>query len=130
MNIVELLDNDGIKLKKQSHRELSGECPWCGGRDRFRVWPDDHDGLGAFWCRNCRKGGDAIQYHRLQTGKKYFDACFDLGVEPRFEKPKRKTVELERIVPPSMAWRKQAAAFVQECENHEVVGVVWTGYRS
>ena len=41
MNIKQLLDHDGIKLKKQNFREFSAPCPWCGCRDRFRVWPDE-----------------------------------------------------------------------------------------
>lgn len=112
MNIKELIDNDGIKLTKQSHREFSGECPWCGGRDRLRVFPDE-DGGGSFWCRGCNKGGDAVQYHRLRTGKKYFDACYDLGVEPKFEQRKPKTDTPEKAVSPPLKWKKRAAEFVE-----------------
>jgi DNA primase len=116
MDIKELLDNDGIKLTKQSHREFSGACPWCGGRDRFRVWPDENG--GRFWCRGCGKGGDMVRYHMLTTGKRYFDACYDLGVRPKFEPRKpRKTKSApsspDRVPPPPLAWRKQAEAIVE-----------------
>lgn len=40
--------------------EYAGPCPWCGGRDRFRVWPE-LDG-GCWWCRQCGRSGDTIAY--------------------------------------------------------------------
>lgn len=30
--------------------ELQGPCPFCGGRDRFVVWPD----IGQWTCRHCK----------------------------------------------------------------------------
>ena len=40
--------------------EYAGPCPFCGGEDRFRVWPKaDRPG---WWCRQCEKHGDAIDY--------------------------------------------------------------------
>ena len=112
MNIKDLMDRDGIKLKKQSFREFSAPCPWCGGRDRLRVWPDE-DG-GAFWCRVCRKGGDMVRYHMLTAGAGYFDACHALGVEPKF-KPRTKKGALRQSVLPPLAWRDMAKRVVKQC---------------
>jgi hypothetical protein len=46
----------GITLKRASRSEYCGPCPWCGGRDRFRVWEQ-----GNFWCRpgpgHCARSG-------------------------------------------------------------------------
>jgi hypothetical protein len=115
MDIMKLLDNNGIKLKKVSFRELAGPCPFCGGRDRLRVWPDERG--GAFWCRVCGKGGDMAKYHMLTTGKRYFDACYDLGVEPRF-KPRRKwSATFESCPLPPIAWRAQAAKVLEQYHN-------------
>ena len=115
MDIKQLLDRDGIKLKRESSRELSGQCPWCGGRDRLRVWPDENG--GGFWCRVCGKGGDMVRYHMLTTGKRYFDACFDLGVEPRFERPKTAGYTFKRAPVPPMLWRKNAAEVLKQYQD-------------
>jgi len=41
--------------------EWCGSCPFCGGTDRFRVWPDHPKG-SRWWCRQCSRSGDAIAY--------------------------------------------------------------------
>jgi DNA primase len=120
MDIKTLLDNDGIRLQKQSHRESSGSCPWCGGRDRLRVWPDE--GGGSFWCRQCGKGGDMVKYQMLATGKKYFDACFDLGIEPRFKPVRRQRDTPERVLTPPVQWRQQAAKFIEKAQETLLTG--------
>ncbi len=54
--------------------EYSGPCPFCGGHDRFRVWPADErqaDRRGTFWCRQCEKSGDAAEYVQLRDGVKF-----------------------------------------------------------
>ena len=40
--------------------EWCGPCPWCGGEDRFLVWPNAEP--PGWWCRQCQRGGDAIAY--------------------------------------------------------------------
>jgi DNA primase len=115
MDIKQLLDRDGIKLKRESSREFSGPCPWCGGRDRLRVWPDEQG--GGFWCRGCNRGGDMVRYHMLTTGKQYFDACYDLGAEPRFERPENAGHTFKKAMPPPMKWRNNAAEVVNQYHN-------------
>ena len=115
MDIKQLLDRDGIKLKRESSREFSAPCPWCGGRDRLRVWPSE-DG-GGFWCRMCGKGGDMVKYHMLVTGQRYFDACYDLGVEPKFERKNHAGHNFAKVLPPPIQWRKQAAEVVSQCHD-------------
>ena len=64
-NLIDLIESDGISLKKASSTnggEYAGSCPWCGGKDRFRVWAD------RYWCRQCDKKGDEIQYLRDRHG--------------------------------------------------------------
>ena len=46
--------------------EYAGPCPFCGGTDRFHVWPE-HEGGARFWCRQCERGGDLIAY-RVERG--------------------------------------------------------------
>lgn len=63
MNLLTALETDGHHLKKQSQKELAGPCPWCGGTDRFIVTPSaGKRGDGRFWCRQCNRRGDVIDY--------------------------------------------------------------------
>ena len=41
-------------LKRKSAVEFAGPCPWCGGEDRFVVWPNQGQG-GRFMCRRCAR---------------------------------------------------------------------------
>lgn len=90
--------------------EYQGACPFCGGKDRFRVWPNDTK--SGWWCRMCEKGGDAIQYLR-EKGYTFQDACALLGV-PLENRP----LVQPMIAPPaecnapSALWQAQAAKFV------------------
>ena len=51
-------------LLQVSASEWAGPCPACGGRDRFRLWPDP----GRYWCRGCGVKGDMIQFARDYLG--------------------------------------------------------------
>lgn len=65
MDFLSLVSSAGITVKKVSGTnggEYAGPCPGCGGRDRFRVWPEEKGGTGAYWCRQCGKAGDNIQF--------------------------------------------------------------------
>ncbi len=73
MTILDLLNSDGFQPKKIASTnggEYAGVCPFCGGEDRFHVWPAE----GRYWCRKCEKKGDAIQYLRDKHGLSYQDA--------------------------------------------------------
>lgn len=61
--------------------EFAGPCPFCGeGDDRFRVWPTPPDGKPHYWCRQCRRRGDAIQYLMDRDGRSFQSACTLLGL--------------------------------------------------
>ncbi len=61
--------------------EWAGPCPWCGGEDRFRVWPRPPEGNPNYWCRRCGASGDAISYLRArEPGLGFREACERLGV--------------------------------------------------
>jgi hypothetical protein len=83
-NILELLESKGISSKKVSAAkggEYHSPCPGCGGDDRFCVWPEQHEGQGSYWCRQCNKAGDAIQFLRDFDGMSYPEACQALDVD-------------------------------------------------
>ena len=58
--------------------EYAGPCPFCGGRDRFRVQPEQR----RWWCRRCGDDGrwqDAIAYVQQRDGVDFVEACRRLG---------------------------------------------------
>lgn len=98
--------------------EYQGACPFCGGKDRFRVWPNDTK--PGWWCRMCEKGGDAIQYLR-EKGMTFQDACALLGV-PLESRPMAQAViapPVECNAPPAL-WQESATAFVDWSEQQMI----------
>jgi hypothetical protein len=93
VDILALVLSDGFSSKKVASThggEYAGPCPWCGGNDRFLIWPE-YKG-GRYWCRGCEKTGDAIQYIRDTRELTFSEALEYLGIEkPRLKKSHRKT---------------------------------------
>src|SRR5438094_9406605 len=60
--------------------EFAGPCPFCGGRDRFRVQPE----RGLWWCRGCggERWEDAIAYVMRRDGVGFPEACARLDGRP------------------------------------------------
>jgi DNA primase len=77
MNLLDLIANPLRKVATTNGGEFSGPCPWCGGQDRFRVWPEEGP-AGRYWCRQCGKMGDAIQFLRDFKGLSFQEACQEL----------------------------------------------------
>lgn len=109
--------------------EWHGPCPWCGGRDRFSVWPEHTSGAtgGRYACRQCGKSGDAIQYLRERDGLSYPDACKALQVEPRpltgsRTAPSAPSWEPRQRDMPPVLWQERAGRFVAECSARMVPG--------
>ena len=87
LDILSTIGADTVlkKVSSTNGGEYAGACPWCGGEDRFRVWPEE----GRFWCRSCEKRGDAIpHYLRDKRGLTFPEACNALGIEPRAQRPR------------------------------------------
>ena len=81
--IESLIQDRGLKAVKVAGThggEWACPCPACGGKDRFRFWPAQGEG-GTWYCRQCDKGGDSIQFLREFEGLSYTEACRRLGVE-------------------------------------------------
>ncbi len=66
------------KVGRTHGGEYAGPCPLCGGRDRFRVWPE----RGRFWCRGCGASGDVVDFIMKLRGLSFKDACVHLGIRP------------------------------------------------
>lgn len=118
--IESLIQNRGLKAVKVAGThggEWACPCPACGGKDRFRFWPAQGEG-GTWYCRQCDKGGDSIQFLREFEGLSYTEACRRLGVEraaaptsimPRADKAERPWEPSPTPADPGPVWQEHAA---------------------
>lgn len=116
--IAQLVQQRGLKAVKVAGThggEYACPCPACGGRDRFRFWPAQGEG-GTWYCRQCGKGGDCIQFLRDFEGLSYAEACRRLGVEraplPTSIMPRREGARAwtpSEVPLPCPAWQEHAA---------------------
>ena len=135
--LLDLIALRGIESRRVSAAEggeWAGPCPLCGGRDRFRIWPEKpHEGhsiapAGRFWCRQCGIQGDAIDYLRRVEGLSFAEACARLGIErpgraaapayrpaPTLADPRDWTPR--DYAPPTDAWREQAEALLARAQE-------------
>lgn len=101
-------------LHRESAQSLCGPCPWCAGRDRFTVRPQE----GRWFCRGCSRQGDAIAYLRERDCITFQDALqalrssatcqsFKQAPEPRREASRRL---------PDPAWQSAALVAVGRAE--------------
>ena len=82
MEFLDGLERD-TRLRRVSRRaggEWAGSCPWCGGEERLRVWPEAEP--PRFWCRRCGRRGEAISSLREHDGLSYRGAGAALGSPP------------------------------------------------
>ena len=113
--LLNILSHDGFNLLKTASTnggEYAGSCPWCGGKDRFRVWPEQ----GRYWCRGCGKHGDAIDWLRERRGMSFLEACNELKFVPSLSsfKAKEKTeITLRERRNPSEMWQAQAVSHLE-----------------
>ena len=119
MNILDLLKEDKLNPKRvgSTHGgEYSSPCPWCGGKDRFRAWPDSGNG-GNYWCRKCQKSGGTIRYLMDYRGMSYQDACNLLGSIPSSNnKIETLTSNAPNDFPPAK-WQAKAEKLVKWAEE-------------
>ena len=113
-DLLALLSRD-TQLKRVANTgggEWSGPCPFCGGTDRFRVWPNAP--RPRYWCRVCGRHGDAIQYLRDRYGLSFREACERVGARPPEAGSLTSALRLSPG-PPSGAWQDTARALLSEC---------------
>jgi hypothetical protein len=109
--------------------EWAGPCPFCGGKDRFRVQPHAVDG-GRWLCRHCSGGRwqDAISFgQRLWPAMPFLQVCQRLAEigglgemapgrlrartpQPRPSQP--------AYLPPAEQWQASARQAIQVCAEN------------
>lgn len=116
MNIHDLMSADGFILKYKASTnggEYAGPCPFCGGTDRFCVWPVED----RYWCRSCNKSGDGIQYLRDYRGLSFRDACRVTGYERKrdvgFRRYCKPTWVPKVLAVPGELWKIRAQSFYE-----------------
>ncbi len=137
IDILGLIEHDTNLKRVASTRggEWAGPCPFCGGKDRFRVWPEARP-RARFWCRGCGRQGDAAQYVSYRDEVDFVEACRRLGIADtrtsqatrigRLGAPKSslagpRRLEEARDEPPPAAWRKRAEEFCTQATE-----TLWT----
>jgi len=111
--ILDLLISDGFEPKKSATTnggEYSTPCPACGGRDRFRSWPEKD----RYWCRQCGKSGDSIQYLRDFHGLSFRQAAEQVE-KSSFSSGQRKSIHARQKGKPEAApdlWISKAERLV------------------
>ena len=131
MNVLDLARNH-VALRKVSGTkggEYHGPCPGCGEAghdpktgpsDRFHVWPAQNNGEGSYWCRQCGRGGDAVQFLRDFEGLSFHEASRRLNrpfQEPQaFTTPRNRPPEAWAPAShqsPEALWREKASKFTR-----------------
>jgi DNA primase len=120
INLLQLVEHD-TQLKKVAGTnggEWAGACPFCGGKDRFRIWPYPQRGNPRMWCRQCGFSGDGIAYIMRRHNVSFKEAVSVLGVKP-LAQVKAKS-DLRGSPAPacfSPGWQDHANAFMNSCSD-------------
>jgi len=125
-SILNLLKEDEVKPRRVANTnggEYASPCPGCGGKDRFRAWPSEGDG-GRWWCRQCGKWGDLIQYLQDFRNMSFRDSCTFLGQSPtafckrlQNEAGRNEWKPVETSPPPNK-WRLNATKLLKITQRH------------
>ncbi|MBE7413857.1 MAG: DNA primase [Deltaproteobacteria bacterium] len=131
MTTLDIAIELGLAPRKAGPHEHASPCPFCGGNDRFRIWPEKGD-YGAFWCRQCQAKGDAIKLLMEAPSLKlsFKEACDRLGKAltgggrrrggtPRAPAQRKAEFTPRQTSAPADLWQAKAAAFVET--SHQVL---------
>ncbi|PIS00292.1 MAG: hypothetical protein COT84_08470 [Chlamydiae bacterium CG10_big_fil_rev_8_21_14_0_10_35_9] len=121
MTILDILRNKGIEANKVSNSkggEYHSPCPGCGGNDRFIVWVDQN----RYYCRQCRKSGDLIQFYRDFEGVSFKEAKSKASKLPNKQDNRKSSSSISLSpIEPSVQWISQADKLIVEAHNSLLV---------
>ncbi|MBW7885873.1 MAG: toprim domain-containing protein, partial [Caldilineaceae bacterium] len=127
-NILDLIQQEtGYAYRRETPREFGGPCPFCRtGTDRFNIWPHE----GRYWCRQCGRSGDAIQFMRdfrhlgFQQAVEYLsllgfsvERFVEGNLHERNRASARAQASAQPLVPPSARWCERGWAFVFDSQR-------------
>jgi len=117
--MLELTQQDGFIFDRQAGTnggEHAGPCPFCGGEDRFRIWPEETE-TGRAWCRSCGWAGDGIQYLIDYHKMSFKDACNELSLDRPIKINQQpaapKAFQPRTVSAPCSLWQQKAGAFLK-----------------
>ena len=135
-DLLGLVESRGIRMRRVGRKnggEWAGGCPFCGDSgkpdsDRFHVWPQQRSNIseGTFWCRQCGKRGDTVNFIMQTSGISFAEACYRLNIPlpeskalrtPAPAGAERRADQPKMIEPPNALWRTKARAFVETAYN-------------
>ncbi len=133
VNLLDLAGNSTAlrRVASSGGGEWAGPCPFCGGRDRFRVQPY-HPGGGRWLCRGCTQGvwRDVIDYgRRLYPGLSFSEVCqrlaggaginaYSRNVSHRRSAPLHDRDSSRQLyLPPDTVWQSAALRAIETCER-------------
>ena len=124
MALLALASEAGLNPKRISSSK-GGEwhcpCPSCGGCDRFALWP----GTGRYWCRQCKRHGDEIQFCRDFLGMSFQNAQMLIhgssvsAGDIYFQKNVK--LDSSAIYKPTSTWTGKAEEFVESCHRQLLI---------
>lgn len=147
VSLLDLLASRGLQPKKVSSgtagrgEEYASPCPVCGGKDRFRIWPQQEGGTacvsagvrGTWYCRKEGNGGDVLEYLLAMERMSWSEACKRLSIEnvpsvagklPQLPKSRqvsrsslRQSFRPRESQRSTEAWSIQAAKLVERAHN-------------
>src|SRR5579862_9278094 len=115
--LFELVQASGLHPKRTSSTqggEFHSACPDCGGSDRFTIWPKK----GRYWCRQCKKSGDEIQFCRDFMGMSFQEACLRVGSKTVKTSVDRKPAPVSF---PSQSWEEKGRKFVESSHQRLLI---------
>jgi DNA primase len=123
INVLDLAEND-TQLKKAATTgggEYSGSCPFCGGKDRFRVQPNKKDG-GRWYCRGCgeNRWHDVYDYVMRRDNIGYPQAKRLVEGDYQEWKPIKQAPAIIQIAQDhnSEVWQKRSTEFTDWCAKN------------
>lgn len=120
MDILELIEADGVKLKKHG-ATYRGRCPFHNGKTETSLLVDAD--AGKFHCFGCDAHGDEIQWLREKRGLSFKEACLFLGHDPGPHKDKPTPIiwEPKESKAPGELWQSKTRTFLDTAINN-----LWT----
>lgn len=121
-DILPIIESTGGRFNKASSTRggiYKGPCPWCGGNDRFSIYPND--GAGWYICNQCKRTGDVIQFYMEYSGLTFKEACERSGQSEKLSEQRKQTQkkhagvdewEPRTVEPPNPVWVKKAESFL------------------
>lgn len=125
MNVQDLYIAAGLEPSEiiSGGAEWHGPCPACGGTKRFIIWRQRNRDGGEYWCRDCDKWGDNVQFQVDFMGMEYraaFEAAGrqkEAGHTPAQRPAPSRQYTGREITIPSAIWREKAQVFVDYAHN-------------